>query len=164
MHFSHTKKTKTKKFRRCRGSNPGHPRDRREYSPLYYNELIVYWIIMEYTTTERLRPPVIRTGNAPLLWRTEWHGGGGDSARPPMPASARVCRLKNSILPRRRSQQANEAKRPARRARARMAEACCGTERSPSRRAVAVNAAQRRWGRAGTQAAASPGSHVLSAH
>jgi hypothetical protein len=25
--------------RRCRGSNPGHPRDRREYSPLYYNDL-----------------------------------------------------------------------------------------------------------------------------
>ena len=22
--------------RRCRGSNPGHPRDRRVYSPLYY--------------------------------------------------------------------------------------------------------------------------------
>ena len=28
-----------KKNRRCRGSNPGHPRDRREYSPLYYNDL-----------------------------------------------------------------------------------------------------------------------------
>jgi hypothetical protein len=28
-----------KKIRRCRGSNPGHPRDRREYSPLYYNDL-----------------------------------------------------------------------------------------------------------------------------
>jgi hypothetical protein len=27
-----------KKIRRCRGSNPGHPRDRREYSPLYYND------------------------------------------------------------------------------------------------------------------------------
>lgn len=26
------------KLRRCRGSNPGHPRDRREYSPLYYND------------------------------------------------------------------------------------------------------------------------------
>ena len=26
--------------RRCRGSNPGHPRDRREYSPLYYNDLV----------------------------------------------------------------------------------------------------------------------------
>jgi hypothetical protein len=24
--------------RRCRGSNPGHPRDRREYLPLYYND------------------------------------------------------------------------------------------------------------------------------
>ena len=24
--------------RRCRGSNPGRPRDRREYSPLYYND------------------------------------------------------------------------------------------------------------------------------
>ena len=23
---------------RCRGPNPGHPRDRREYSPLYYND------------------------------------------------------------------------------------------------------------------------------
>ena len=30
-----------KKERRCRGSNPGHPRDRREYSPLYYNDLFV---------------------------------------------------------------------------------------------------------------------------
>ena len=28
-----------KKIRRCRGSNPGRPRDRREYSPLYYNDL-----------------------------------------------------------------------------------------------------------------------------
>jgi hypothetical protein len=28
------------KRRRCRGSNPGHPRDRREYLPLYYNDLI----------------------------------------------------------------------------------------------------------------------------
>ena len=27
--------------RRCRGSNPGHPRDRREYSPLYYNDMLV---------------------------------------------------------------------------------------------------------------------------
>nr|PNR43974.1 hypothetical protein PHYPA_016357 [Physcomitrium patens] len=26
------------KDRRCRGSNPGHPRDRREYLPLYYND------------------------------------------------------------------------------------------------------------------------------
>ncbi|GKF07975.1 hypothetical protein Tco_0042199 [Tanacetum coccineum] len=25
-------------MRRCRGSNPGHPRDRREYLPLYYND------------------------------------------------------------------------------------------------------------------------------
>ncbi len=25
-------------IRRCRGSNPGHPRDRREYLPLYYND------------------------------------------------------------------------------------------------------------------------------
>ena len=32
-------KTKKKK-RRCRGSNPGHPRDRREYSPLYYNDFV----------------------------------------------------------------------------------------------------------------------------
>ena len=29
---------KQKKKRRCRGSNPGRPRDRREYSPLYYND------------------------------------------------------------------------------------------------------------------------------
>ena len=29
-----------KYFRRCRGSNPGHPRDRREYLPLYYNDLV----------------------------------------------------------------------------------------------------------------------------
>jgi hypothetical protein len=29
-----------KKIRRCRGSNPGHPRDRREYLPLYYNDLV----------------------------------------------------------------------------------------------------------------------------
>ena len=28
------------KKRRCRGSNPGHPRDRREYSPLYYNDVV----------------------------------------------------------------------------------------------------------------------------
>ena len=27
--------------RRCRGWNPGHPRDRREYSPLYYNDILV---------------------------------------------------------------------------------------------------------------------------
>ena len=27
--------------RRCRGSNPGHPRDRREYSPLYYNDIVM---------------------------------------------------------------------------------------------------------------------------
>ena len=26
-------------LRRCRGSNPGHPRDRREYLPLYYNDI-----------------------------------------------------------------------------------------------------------------------------
>ena len=32
---------KRKKYRRCRGSNPGHPRDRREYLPLYYNDLLV---------------------------------------------------------------------------------------------------------------------------
>jgi hypothetical protein len=31
---------KKKRRRRCRGSNPGHPRDRREYSPLYYNDLV----------------------------------------------------------------------------------------------------------------------------
>ena len=29
------------KIRRCRGSNPGHPRDRREYLPLYYNDFDV---------------------------------------------------------------------------------------------------------------------------
>ena len=28
------------KNRRCRGSNPGRPRDRREYSPLYYNDVV----------------------------------------------------------------------------------------------------------------------------
>jgi hypothetical protein len=28
-------------YRRCRGSNPGHPRDRREYLPLYYNDLVL---------------------------------------------------------------------------------------------------------------------------
>ena len=33
------KKDKKEGKRRCRGSNPGHPRDRREYSPLYYNDL-----------------------------------------------------------------------------------------------------------------------------
>ena len=27
--------------RRCRGSNSGHPRDRREYSPLYYNDILM---------------------------------------------------------------------------------------------------------------------------
>ena len=27
-------------WRRCRGSNPGHPRDRREYLPLYYNDVV----------------------------------------------------------------------------------------------------------------------------
>ena len=26
------------KWRRCRGSNPGHSHDRREYLPLYYNK------------------------------------------------------------------------------------------------------------------------------
>ena len=31
---------KTKGKRRCRGSNPGHPRDRREYLPLYYNDFV----------------------------------------------------------------------------------------------------------------------------
>jgi hypothetical protein len=31
-----------KNLRRCRGSNPGHPRDRREYLPLYYNDLMVF--------------------------------------------------------------------------------------------------------------------------
>lgn len=30
-----------RKKRRCRGSNPGHPRDRREYLPLYYNDSVV---------------------------------------------------------------------------------------------------------------------------
>jgi hypothetical protein len=38
---------KYRKKRRCRGSNPGHPRDRREYSPLYYNDFDAdasYWI------------------------------------------------------------------------------------------------------------------------
>jgi hypothetical protein len=29
-----------KKLRRCRGSNPGHPRDRREYLPLYYHDSV----------------------------------------------------------------------------------------------------------------------------
>ena len=40
---SKTAKMKKSDFkkRRCRGSNPGHPRDRREYSPLYYNDLDV---------------------------------------------------------------------------------------------------------------------------
>jgi hypothetical protein len=33
-------KKELKKYRRCRGSNSGHPRDRREYSPLYYNDLV----------------------------------------------------------------------------------------------------------------------------
>ena len=33
-------KKEKKKLRRCRGSNPGHPRDRREYLPLYYNDLL----------------------------------------------------------------------------------------------------------------------------
>ena len=35
------KHKKRKKYRRCRGSNPGHPRDRREYLPLYYNDMLV---------------------------------------------------------------------------------------------------------------------------
>ena len=35
------KQKKKKQERRCRGSNPGHPRDRREYSPLYYNDVAV---------------------------------------------------------------------------------------------------------------------------
>ena len=30
---------KNYKFRRCRGSNPDRPRDRRKYLPLYYNDL-----------------------------------------------------------------------------------------------------------------------------
>ena len=38
------------KIRRCRGSNPGHPRDRRVYSPLYYNDFLIlrfiYYIII----------------------------------------------------------------------------------------------------------------------
>ena len=34
------------KGRRCRGSNPGRPRDRREYSPLYYNELVAVEAIL----------------------------------------------------------------------------------------------------------------------
>ena len=34
--FCHEKKVK----RRCRASNPGHPRDRREYLPLYYNDFV----------------------------------------------------------------------------------------------------------------------------
>ena len=33
--------SKKRPYRRCRGSNPGHPRDRREYSPLYYNDFVV---------------------------------------------------------------------------------------------------------------------------
>ena len=33
--------SRSKKRRRCRGSNPGHPRDRREYSPLYYNDFVI---------------------------------------------------------------------------------------------------------------------------
>ncbi|KAH0977659.1 hypothetical protein GBA52_027378 [Prunus armeniaca] len=36
------KKPKDGGIRRCRGSNPGHPRDRREYLPLYYNDSV--WI------------------------------------------------------------------------------------------------------------------------
>jgi hypothetical protein len=35
------KKGQNEKFRRCRGSNPGHPRDRREHSPVYYNDCVV---------------------------------------------------------------------------------------------------------------------------
>ena len=42
LQISQIKGTKRKKIRRCRGSNPGHPRDRREYSPLYYNDLVGY--------------------------------------------------------------------------------------------------------------------------
>ena len=38
------KKKATKRNRRCRGSNPGHPRDRREYLPLYYNDLLVRFV------------------------------------------------------------------------------------------------------------------------
>ncbi|GLT89112.1 hypothetical protein SLE2022_071100 [Rubroshorea leprosula] len=39
--FREGKREKGKKLRRCRGSNPGRPRDRREYSPLYYNDSYV---------------------------------------------------------------------------------------------------------------------------
>ena len=34
------------KRRRCRGSNPGHPRDRREYLPLYYNDSMFVSILI----------------------------------------------------------------------------------------------------------------------
>ncbi|PIA45044.1 hypothetical protein AQUCO_01700535v1 [Aquilegia coerulea] len=37
-----SEKKKKPLIRRCRGSNPGHPRDRREYLPLYYNDIFVY--------------------------------------------------------------------------------------------------------------------------
>ena len=35
-------------MRRCRGSNPGHPRDRREYSPLYYNDLLLCFTTINF--------------------------------------------------------------------------------------------------------------------
>ena len=35
--------TKQKNKRRCRGSNPGRPRDRRKYSPLCYNDFLCHF-------------------------------------------------------------------------------------------------------------------------
>lgn len=40
------KNTNNKKVRRCRGSNPGRPRDRRKYLPLYYNDLVEFVCFM----------------------------------------------------------------------------------------------------------------------
>ena len=35
------------KKRRCRGSNPGRPRDRRKYLPLYYNDYVVLQFLIK---------------------------------------------------------------------------------------------------------------------
>ena len=66
MSFLSLSLQKTKKKteeRRCRGSNPGHPRDRREYLPLYYNDFVVWWI----SYNVYIKVTIDKTGSLTLL-------------------------------------------------------------------------------------------------
>ncbi|GKE66074.1 hypothetical protein Tco_1520235, partial [Tanacetum coccineum] len=48
-------------WRRCLGSNPSHPRDRREYLPLYYNERDAKWHISNHNVSSK---PTVSIYNA----------------------------------------------------------------------------------------------------